>query len=88
VCVFHPESSVFLKYECVEPLAAHYEINLEALKAELIILPQTIERFESEKNVKITNILQFLDMLYNSYLCDKLSKLIFTGALALVGRAT
>jgi hypothetical protein len=41
----------------VEPLAAHYEINLEALKAELIILPQTIERFESEKNVKITNIL-------------------------------
>jgi hypothetical protein len=24
----------------------------------------------------------------NSYLCDKLSKLIFTGALALVGRAT
>jgi hypothetical protein len=39
-----------------------------------------------ESQVKVTFKLLFAT--HNSYLCDELSKLIFTDALALVGRVT
>jgi hypothetical protein len=47
----------------------------------------------SKKSSKSSMLCKFevtltLMTLHNSYLCDELSKLIFTGAVALVGRAT
>jgi hypothetical protein len=42
-----------------------------------------IRRVKKKKHTLLTSCIQ-----NNSYLCDELSKLIFTGALALVGRVT
>jgi hypothetical protein len=69
----HPENDDFLSYEIVRPLAEHYKIELDSLKAEFTILCKTIKQYELEKNIKISNIMQLLDLLeiYNSSLFDE-----------------
>jgi hypothetical protein len=47
-----------------------------------------IRRVKKKKHTLLTSCIQNFFGARNSYLCDELSKLIFTGALALVGRVT
>jgi predicted transcriptional regulator len=60
--------------------------NKEYLTISSVLRRSRLRFHKRQKKFLLALLCVFL--LYNSYLCDKLSKLIFTGALALVGRAT
>lgn len=60
---FHPTSADFANYSNIEPFAIHYGADLETLQAELKLIPKTVKLYETEKNIKVTSVLKFLNFL-------------------------
>lgn len=65
VGALHPQSSLFLNFESLTPLARFYNSDINLLKSELNILPNTIKIYEAENGIKISSIMDFLDLLKN-----------------------
>ena len=63
VAALHPSNTLFLNFDALTPLATFYQSNLDLLKSELMIRPTTLAMYENEKNMKITTIMDLLDML-------------------------
>ncbi|XP_050548616.1 zinc finger MYM-type protein 1-like [Daktulosphaira vitifoliae] len=54
ISYLHPQHEQFLCYEQLKPLAAHYNLDLDNLRAELKILPATIIKYQIHFNVKFS----------------------------------
>ncbi|KAJ3649044.1 hypothetical protein Zmor_020806 [Zophobas morio] len=63
VAALHPSNALLLNFDALTPLATFYQSNLDLLKSELMIRPTTLAMYENEKNMKITTIMDLLDML-------------------------
>lgn len=59
----HPNDNAFLSYDAILPLAQNYNSDLESLKSELKLLPKTIKQYQVDKNIKIEDIMQLIDLL-------------------------
>ncbi|KAL4113423.1 hypothetical protein QTP88_017045 [Uroleucon formosanum] len=59
----HPKNAKFLSYDDLKPLAQHYKLDTELLKSELKIIPNTINMYQKENKIKITNLMNFIDLL-------------------------
>jgi hypothetical protein len=59
----HPKNTKFLSYDDLKPLAQHYKLDTELLKSELKIIPNTINMYQQENKIEITNLMNFVDLL-------------------------
>jgi len=64
ISYLHPQNEQFLSYEHLKPLAVHYNLDLENLRAELKILPTTIKKYQIQNiNVKVNNLVNLIELL-------------------------
>lgn len=56
VSYLHPGNEQFLSFLHIQPLAKHYGADIDMLKSELKILPNTIKNYELQNNTKIKTI--------------------------------
>ena len=64
ISYLHPQNEQFLSYEHLKPLAVHYNLDLEILRAELKILPTTIKKYQIQNiNVKVNNLVNLIELL-------------------------
>ena len=72
ISYLHPASEHFASFSRIESLAKHYGSDTEMLKSELKILPTTIKKYELSNNIKISNLLNLLDLLekYKLVFCE------------------
>ncbi|XP_008181033.1 zinc finger MYM-type protein 1-like [Acyrthosiphon pisum] len=64
ISYLHPQNEQFLSYEHLKPLAVHYNLDLENLRAELKILPTTIKEYQIQNiNVKVNNLVNLIELL-------------------------
>jgi len=59
----HPKNPKFQSYDDLKPLAQHYKLETVLLKLELKIIPNTINMYQQENKIKITNLMNFVDLL-------------------------
>jgi hypothetical protein len=63
ISYLHPQNSQFLNYDNLKPLAAHYNLDQDNLKAELKILPTTIKKYQIHYNIKVNNLMNLIELL-------------------------